>query len=105
MPCALRDSCERVGVETARVPPVGPWEDVFDERAQMPAHGAEPHDDIPLGRGQWPQDFVLEEFSGVRNAATHAERVDRRTAGRWRDRLLGVGCVGELVELAKVRVR
>ena len=53
--------------------------------------------------GQLP--WILEEFSGVRNAATHAERVDRRTAGRWRDRLLGVGCVGELVELAKVRVR
>jgi hypothetical protein len=48
---------------------------------------------------------VLDAFAGVRNAAAHGERIDRRTATEWRDRVLGVGCVGEIVELAKVRVK
>jgi hypothetical protein len=48
---------------------------------------------------------VLDAFAQVRNAAAHGERIDRRTATEWRDRVLGVGCVGEVVELAKVRVK
>lgn len=48
---------------------------------------------------------VLDAFAEVRNAGTHAERVDRETATRWRDRFVGVGCVGDFVELGRVRVR
>jgi len=31
-------------------------------------------------------------------------RADRETVARLRDRLLGVGCLGDLVELGRVRV-
>jgi len=48
---------------------------------------------------------ILDDFRGVRNEGTHESRVDRATATRWRNRLLGVGCAGDFVELAKVRVR
>ena len=46
---------------------------------------------------------VLEEFARVRNAGAHVARVDRRTATHWRNQLLGVGCTGVFVDLAKVR--
>jgi hypothetical protein len=46
---------------------------------------------------------VLDDLAGVRNAAAHSQRIERRVAARWRDRLLGVGCTGDLVELARVR--
>lgn len=46
---------------------------------------------------------LLDDFVMVRNAATHETRVDRQTAAYWRGRLIGVGCAGVLVELAKVR--
>lgn len=48
---------------------------------------------------------ILDAFAEVRNAATHVVRVDRETATRWRERLVGVGCTGDLVELGRVRVR
>jgi hypothetical protein len=48
---------------------------------------------------------VLDEFRTVRNEGTHVSRIDRRTATHWRNQMLGVGCVGHLVELAKVRLR
>lgn len=48
---------------------------------------------------------VLDDFRPLRNDATHAKRVDRATAQHWRDRLLGVGCAGDFVELSKVRVK
>lgn len=48
---------------------------------------------------------VLDEFRGIRNDGMHERRIDRRTATFWRNQLLGVGCVGHLVELAKVRMR
>ncbi|MEJ7811442.1 MAG: hypothetical protein WKG32_13605 [Gemmatimonadaceae bacterium] len=51
--------------------------------------------------GQLPA--ILDAFAQVRNPATHEARLDRRTATQWRDRLLGVGCQGVLVELALVR--
>ena len=46
---------------------------------------------------------ILDDFRGVRNEGAHETRVDRATALRWRNRLLGVGGVGDFVELAKVR--
>jgi len=48
---------------------------------------------------------ILDDFRGVRNEGTHESRVDRATAERWRNRLLGVGCTGDFVELSKVRVK
>lgn len=48
---------------------------------------------------------LAEDFAQVRNAGTHATRVDRITAQGWRNRLLGVGCTGDFVELARVALR
>jgi len=48
---------------------------------------------------------VLDEFRTVRNEGTHERRIDRKTATHWRNQMLGVGCVGHFVELAKVRLR
>ncbi|HXH05351.1 MAG TPA: hypothetical protein VNI83_02055 [Vicinamibacterales bacterium] len=48
---------------------------------------------------------VLDRFAEVRNEGTHAARIDRDTATHWRDRLLGVGCEGVFVELARVRAK
>jgi hypothetical protein len=49
---------------------------------------------------------MLDALAEVRNAAAHGkERIDRRRATEWRDRILGVGSVGEIVELARVRVK
>ena len=49
---------------------------------------------------------ILDSLAEVRNAAAHGgRRVDRQTATEWRDRILGVGCVGEIVELARVRIK
>ena len=58
--------------------------------------------------GAWFTDIfpvVLEEFRKLRNEGTHEARVDRRAAALWRDQLLGVGCTGHLVELARVKPR
>jgi hypothetical protein len=48
---------------------------------------------------------VLDEFRAVRNVGTHERRIDRKTATHWRNQMLGVGCMGHLVELAKVKLR
>lgn len=48
---------------------------------------------------------ILDEFVGVRNPAVHEARVDRATALHWRNRLLGVGCEGDLVRLGKYLAR
>ena len=49
---------------------------------------------------------MLDAFAEVRNAAAHGgKRIDRQQATEWRDRILGVGSIGEIVELAKVRVK
>lgn len=54
--------------------------------------------------GEFP--VVLEAFvNEVRNPAAHGEPVPRDGVLRWRDRLLGVGCDGMLVQLARVRRR
>jgi hypothetical protein len=48
---------------------------------------------------------VLDQFRQVRNEGTHVSRIDRKTATYWRNQLLGVGCTGHFVELAKVKLR
>lgn len=50
--------------------------------------------------GQLPA--VLDEFRAVRNPGSHSAGIDRATARRWRNWILGVGCEGLLVEMAKV---
>jgi hypothetical protein len=45
----------------------------------------------------------LDQFRETRNEGAHASRIDRRTATLWRNQLLGVGCLGHLVELARVQ--
>ena len=53
--------------------------------------------------GQLPP--ILEELRDVRNPAAHAERIARDVATVWRNRILGVGSQGLLVELARTGVR
>ncbi len=48
---------------------------------------------------------VLEELASVRNPAAHTALLARDDVRRLRERLVGVGCVGDLVELGRVRVR
>ena len=48
---------------------------------------------------------VLDQFRKILNDGTHGIRIDRKTATHRRNQLLGVGCPGHLVELAKVKVR
>jgi hypothetical protein len=48
---------------------------------------------------------IVEEVLAVRNPGVHERRVDRETATRLRDKLMGVGCQGTFAELARVRVR
>jgi hypothetical protein len=48
---------------------------------------------------------IVEELAAVRNPGAHSAAIDRATATRWRDRLVGVGCEGDLVRLAKAQVR
>jgi hypothetical protein len=58
--------------------------------------------------GPWLCDsfpHVLGELAQVRNQGAHAAIIDRATATHWRNRLVGVGCEGELVRLARTRLR
>jgi hypothetical protein len=58
-----------------------------------------------LDHGKWFTGQLPSIIGGlleVRNPGVHEARVDRRTATHWRNRLLGVGCTGDFVELAKV---
>ena len=47
---------------------------------------------------------ILDELAGMRNPAAHRATLDREAVGRLRDRMVGVGCVGDLVELGRARV-
>ena len=61
-----------------------------------------------LENGDWFADGlprVLGEVARVRNPGVHRSRVDREAATRIRNMLVGVGCQGALVELARVRPR
>jgi hypothetical protein len=48
---------------------------------------------------------VLDALADARNPAAHSATIDRDTAAHWRNRLVGIGCEGELVTLARTRVR
>ena len=59
-----------------------------------------------LRNGDWFVDTfptVLGEVAGVRNPAAHRSRTDADTAIRLRNRLMGVGDRGILVELTRVQ--
>jgi hypothetical protein len=61
-----------------------------------------------LENGRWftqQMPPVLDELRQVRNPAAHVAALDRSTAKLWRDRIVGIGCAGLLVELARTRVR
>jgi hypothetical protein len=47
---------------------------------------------------------ILGELRDARNKAAHVNQLDHETVGRLREQLVGVGCLGWLLELAKVRV-
>ncbi len=57
----------------------------------------------PWFSGQLPS--ILEDLATARNPGSHASRVTREVAQRWRDRLVGVGCQGVLVELGRCRLK
>jgi hypothetical protein len=60
-----------------------------------------------LANGDWFVDTLpklLGEVADVRNPGVHRARVERETAIRLRDRLVGVGCQGAFAELARVRL-
>jgi len=48
---------------------------------------------------------VLDAFVQVRNPGTHSARLDLATASEWRNRLMGIGCLGIFVELARVHLK
>ena len=48
---------------------------------------------------------VLKDMAELRNPVAHRERFSREQMVPLRDRLVGVGCMGQLVELGKVRLR
>jgi hypothetical protein len=49
--------------------------------------------------------YVLRDVAQHRNPAAHAEPASRAVAERLRNQLLGVGCYGDLVKLAGVRLK
>jgi hypothetical protein len=58
--------------------------------------------------GRWFRESfpsVLDALAEVRNHAAHGGTTDRDTATHWRNRLVGIGCEGDLVALARTRVR
>jgi hypothetical protein len=48
---------------------------------------------------------LLDTLAKLRNPGAHAARVGQEAALHWRNQLLGVGCLGLLVELGRVRPR
>jgi hypothetical protein len=58
--------------------------------------------------GRWFRESfpsVLDALAEVRNQAAHGGTTSRDAATHWRNRLVGVGCEGDLVALARTRVR
>ena len=45
---------------------------------------------------------IADALAQVRNPGAHSAAIDRGTATEWRNRVIGVGCEGDLVMLAKV---
>jgi len=61
-----------------------------------------------LRNGKWFTETlppVLTQLADLRNQGAHTIRVTREEARKVRDRLIGIGCKGELVELAGCRPR
>ena len=61
-----------------------------------------------LENGDWFVDVfpnVLGEVADVRNPGVHRAHIGREIAIRLRNMLVGVGCQGAFIELAKVRPR
>jgi hypothetical protein len=61
-----------------------------------------------LENGDWFVDEfppILRQLADLRNAGVHRDRVSREAIVRLRDTLVGVGCQGALVELARVRTK
>jgi hypothetical protein len=60
-----------------------------------------------LDDARWMRDSfpaIVAELADARNPGAHSAVIDRATATRWRNRLIGVGCEGDLVTLAKARL-
>jgi hypothetical protein len=60
-----------------------------------------------LENGKWfavSLPAILRDLATHRNPAAHSDRVGREKAIELRDQIVGVGCIGTLVELARVRV-
>ena len=61
-----------------------------------------------LDHGDWFVDVfpaVVGQVADVRNPAVHSKRIDRETALGIRNMLVGVGCQGTFVDLARVRLK
>jgi hypothetical protein len=61
-----------------------------------------------LENGRWftqQMPAILDELRQVRNPGAHVAAIDRATAAQWRARLVGVGCEGDLVCLARTSMR
>ncbi|MBA3672136.1 MAG: hypothetical protein H0W68_08970 [Gemmatimonadaceae bacterium] len=61
-----------------------------------------------LGADRWFRESfptIASALAEVRNPGAHSAVIDRATATKWRARMIGVGCEGDLVALARVRVR
>ncbi len=61
-----------------------------------------------LENGDWFVDqfpAILRQLAELRNAGVHRDQISREAIVRLRDALVGVGCQGALVELAKVRTK
>lgn len=62
---------------------------------------------MTLQSGAWFVEVVvavIEELAPLRNKAAHGENLDRKTALYWRNRILGIGSLGLVPELERVRV-
>ncbi len=57
----------------------------------------------PWFTGQLPAQ--LDALADARNPGSHSARVPREVARQWRDRIVGVGCPGILLEMVGVRVK
>ncbi|MBK7786810.1 MAG: hypothetical protein IPJ57_20195 [Gemmatimonadetes bacterium] len=57
----------------------------------------------PWFTGQMPA--VLDALAEARNPGSHSARVSRSVAREWRERIVGIGCQGVLVELAGSTLR
>jgi hypothetical protein len=45
---------------------------------------------------------ILDQFAKVRNEVAHSRSAERSEVVRWREQLVGIGCEGALVQLARV---